>query len=390
MIREKYNAEKEHRIVGMYPGIKGMELRAGRGAGGVTVVPETPAFYRPIPVVDNYKMLFHGETPYWIPNNGWLFCDVNEFRPRQNPDCIAHHQCLDGGEYIDYAKGPKVRTGLFGLPLEWEVKSQGATVRPGNPLCPNMNEWKEILELPNLDEFNWNEMHDMNVTYLGSNKANQLGIQLGLWERLMCLMDVSNAAIALMDEDQEYAIQEFLDYLSDFYCDYITRCSKIGRIDSVMFHDDWGTQNGPFFSLSICRQFFVKPMKKIVDTCHSLDIVFEHHCCGKAEKLVPCMVECGTDYWFPQASINNVDQLIEEYKNDHITFSVSSPLLPRGSSKEEIRDLGRKFVEKYKDKGILFCQNVSLNSNPTHDPSLYPIFANAVYEYSRLAFQNAK
>ena len=390
MSRPKYDAKKEHKVIGMYPGIKGMELSAGTSEGGITVVPEYPRLYRPIPTVENFKMLFRGKTPYWIPNNGWVFCDVNEFRPRQNPDCIAHHQCLDGGEYIDYAHGPKTRTGLFGLQLEWEPASQGATVRPGHPLCPDLNDWKEVLPLPDLDKFDFQEMHEMNVNYLGTDKANQLGIQLGFWERMMCVMDVNNAALALMDEDQENAIHEFLDYLFDFYCDYITRCSKIGRIDSVMLHDDWGTQNGPFFSLETCRKFFVQPMKKVVDTCHELDIVFEHHCCGKAERLIPAMVECGTDYWFPQAAINDVDQMIEDYKNDHITFSVSSPLLKKGSTPADVREIARNFVEKYKDKHILFCQNVSLADNPEYDASLYPIFADAVYEYSRLAYQDAE
>ena len=48
------------------------------------------------------------------------------------------------------------------------------------------------------------------------------------------------------------------------------------------------------------------------------------------------------------------------------------------------------FVEKYKDKGVLFCQDVSLDGKPGHDSSLYPIFADAVYEYSRIAYQDVE
>ena len=117
MSREKYNAEKEHEIIGMYPAIKGMEL-AGGGDSKLFEVPEYPRFYRPIDTRENFKMLFRGETPYWMVNNGWVFCDINEFRPRQTPDCIAHHQCLDGGPYIDYSKRPKITKGWFGLELE--------------------------------------------------------------------------------------------------------------------------------------------------------------------------------------------------------------------------------------------------------------------------------
>lgn len=388
MKREAYNPTKERTVVGTYPGFKGMEDIRLRNDRGECIVPDTDRFYRPIPVYENFKMLFRGETPYWIPNNGWFFCDTQEFRPRQGRDCRAHHQCLDGGPLIDYTKVPKLQRGWFDLPLEWEPLSCGATVRPGNPTLEDMNDWKEVLQWPSLEEIDFDEMKRMNETYLGTDRINQLGIHLGFWERMMCLMDVSNAAIALMDEDQEYAVQSFLDKLSDFYCDYITRVSKIGRIDSVMIHDDWGTNNSAFFSLDTARKFFVAPTKKVVDTCHSLNIIYEHHCCGKAQALAPAMVECGTDYWFPQSTINDVDKLIEDFKNDHLTFAVGNPILPQGSSEEEVRKIAKEFVDKYKDKGVLFCADSSTTRIPGHDHSLFPIFRDAVYEFSRQAYQN--
>ena len=387
MKREAYNPTKERTVVGTYPGFKGMEDIRLRNDRGECIVPDTDRFYRPIPVYENFKMLFRGETPYWIPNNGWFFCDTQEFRPRQGKDCRAH-QCLDGGPLIDYTKIPKLQRGWFNLPLEWEPLSCGATVRPGNPTLEDMNDWKEVLQWPSLEEIDFDEMKRMNETYLGTDRINQLGIHLGFWERMMCLMDVSNAAIALMDEDQEYAVQSFLDKLSDFYCDYITRVSKIGRIDSVMIHDDWGTNNSAFFSLDTARKFFVAPTKKVVDTCHSLNIIYEHHCCGKAQALAPAMVECGTDYWFPQSTINDVDKLIEDFKNDHLTFAVGNPILPQGSSEEEVRKIAKEFVDKYKDKGVLFCADSSTTRIPGHDHSLFPIFRDAVYEFSRQAYQN--
>ncbi len=388
MKREAYNPTKERTVVGTYPGFKGMEDIRLRNDRGECIVPDTDRFYRPIPVYENFKMLFRGETPYWIPNNGWFFCDTQEFRPRQGKDCRAHHQCLDGGPLIDYTKIPKLQRGWFNLPLEWEPLSCGATVRPGNPTLEDMNDWKEVLQWPSLEEIDFDEMKRMNETYLGTDRINQLGIHLGFWERMMCLMDVSNAAIALVDEDQEYAVQSFLDKLSDFYCDYITRVSKIGRIDSVMIHEDWGTNNSAFFSLDTARKFFVAPIKKVVDTCHSLNIIYEHHCCGKAQALAPAMVECGTDYWFPQSTINDVDKLIEDFKNDHLTFAVGNPILPKGSSEEEVRKIAKEFVDKYKDKGVLFCADSSTTRIPGHDHSLFPIFRDAVYEFSRQAYQN--
>ena len=56
-MREKYNAEKEHEVVGLYPPIKGMELSGAKDENGESQIPPTPQFYRPIPVYENFKML---------------------------------------------------------------------------------------------------------------------------------------------------------------------------------------------------------------------------------------------------------------------------------------------------------------------------------------------
>ena len=97
MTREKYDATKEHEIVGKYPGGKAVLL-----PGCPDGYPELPKLYRPIPVYENYRLNLTEQTPYWIPACGWFFCDVNMFRPRQHPDNLGNRQCLDGGPGIDY------------------------------------------------------------------------------------------------------------------------------------------------------------------------------------------------------------------------------------------------------------------------------------------------
>ena len=388
MAREKYNAEKEHQIIGTYPGINGMELGGGV-SGGVTIIPESPEVYRPITPCENYKMAAKGKKPYWIPSIGWFYCDLNQFRPRQQADNRANHQCIDGGEWIDYSKVPRVQIGWFNCELEWEPNAMGCTVRPGNPQLPEMDGWREKIHFPDLDtEVDWEEMREMNKTYMATSKANQLGIQMGFWERLMDLMDVNNAAMALLDEDQEDNLHEFLDKLADLYIDYIGRVKNVvDHLDAVFFHDDWGTQNGPFFSLETARKFFVPPMKKVVDFCHANDIVFEHHCCGNAGALVPAMIETGSDYWLPQPAINDVDALVMQYKGQY-RFGVCNPLIPVGSTVEDAREIARQYVERYKDCNVLVSQNVAYLGTPESDDSLYPVFLDAVYEYSRLAYQD--
>ena len=385
MSREPYNAEKEHAVTGrMYPGVESIESNGFRG------IPSVPAIYRPIAPRDNYRMNLAGETPYWIPACGWFFCDVTMFRPRQQMDNFANHQCIDGGPWVPYDELGDVLPGWFGLNYLWEADIAGAMVVPGPPTIDDMDDWESTLQMPSLDDIDFDEIARMNAEYLDSDRVNQLGIQLGFWERLMNLMNVDNAAVALLDEDQADGLHRFLDALSDVYIDYIGRLLKAGcRIDAVYLHDDWGTQNGPFFSLETAREFFVPPMKKVVDFCHANGILFEHHCCGNAGKLIPAMEECGTDFWIPQWTCNDTDSYIEQYKDYHIKFGVYSPKLAPGMTAEEVRESARQWVDKYADTHIMYCHNIDLIGRGDHDENLFPIWEDAVYEYSRKKFQGA-
>ena len=387
-MRKQYD-ESEWQVVGFYPVAQAM-LAPGaviKEDGKLPPLPPpTPKFARPISPLENFQMFFRNETPYWIPEVGWFNCDLVQFRPRQHPDNLANRQCFDGGEPIDWRKVPLVVEGWLGLPLEFEPHSSGAIVRPGTPMLTELYGWKDKVRFPDLDkEIDWAEVGRMNSEYCYTDKPTQLGIQLGLWERMMNLMDVTNAAVALMDPDQEQEVKSFLDALADLYIDYIGRLIKVCRIDAIHFHDDWGTQRGPFFSLETAMEFFVPPMKKIVDFCHSNNIIFEHHCCGSAGKLVPAMIETGSDFWNPQSYINDIDALIDEYQGRY-TFAAHSPLLRHGTSEETVREMAKAFVDKYKDKHVVFIQDSALRTNREYDGSLYPIFKKYIYEFSRRAY----
>lgn len=382
MKRESYDPAKEHELIGMYPAIPSVE------ATGIHGLPATPQFYRPIERRENMKMLFRGETPYWIPVCGVFGSDLIMFRPRQNPDNFANHQAFDGGEIIDYTTVPKIVKGWFDLDYKWEENIAGATVKPGPAKVPDITRWEEYITMPNLDLIDWNAIVENNKDYLAGDRLIQLGIQFGMWERLMNLMGVSEAAIALIDEDQQDGVHRFFDQLSDFYIDYIRRLNNAVHLESVFLHDDWGTSTGPFFSLDTCREMIVPYIKKVVDECHRLGLIFEHHSCGNAEKLVPAMIEEGDDFWCPQPTLNNIDDMIEKYKDSHMTFGVASPVIRKETSDEEIREMAKAWVEKYKDKNIL----LTMNADPIaeNDMSKYPIFADAVYEYSRIAYQDVE
>ena len=180
------------------------------------------------------------------------------------------------------------------------------------------------------------------------------------------------------------ASTDFFDRLCDLYDDYFGRMADIYDIDSVYVHDDWAHQKGPFFSADTAREMLLPYMTRLVESAHKRGMYFEQHCCGKAEMLVPVMIEAGVDMWCGQPTINDQDMLAQKYKNEPIVIGVGNPPIPLDGTDEQLREIARDWVERYKQ-----CRVGSMFAfDPDFAQPAFQKFVNYVYEYSRIAYQN--
>jgi hypothetical protein len=342
-------------------------------------MPPEPVLWRPIPPRENLRLALEGKKPYWIPSVGWIMCDMQQFRPRQCPDALATHGHFDGGPAIQFEEyGNVIHSWWFDLDWTWEPTIAGATVLPRNPKVKDISHWEDYVSIPDLDRIDWDEVAQMNAVYLGSGKMNQLGISCGLWERMIALLDVVNAAMALYDDDLKPGVHRFLDKFSSFIVDYIGRVADRLPIHNVMLHEDWAHQRGPFFSMETAREMIVPYLKKITDYCHSRGIFFEIHMCGACEKIIPAMIEAGCDMWCGQDNLNDLLGLAKQYKSEKFLFGVPAPIAPEGATDEELKNMAKDFVDDVKDLHIgLFSMG----------PMGSPVLANAIYECARKAYQ---
>ena len=89
-----------------------------------------------------------------------------------------------------------------------------------------------------------------------------------------------------------------------------------------------------------------------------------HSLCGESQRLY---------YTTYRSLIENFVRVLLKYDNSNDTG---------------VRNMINELRDKYKDKGVLFCADSSTTRIPGHDHSLFPIFRDAVYEFSRQAYQN--
>ena len=147
----------------------------------------------------------------------------------------------------------------FGVP--WKYESSVDAIAPDHsvePIMEDICDWRELVKFPDLDA--WEEVEEFFNTYME-------------WK------------IKLMEKVIEYY-----------------------KPDVLMFHDDWGTQNNMFFSPDVWRSLIKPQIKKAVDRCHELGVLFDMHSCGKIEAVVPEFVELGIDAW-QGMEINDIPKL---------------------------------------------------------------------------------
>ncbi|MBR5708538.1 MAG: methyltransferase [Oscillospiraceae bacterium] len=352
-------SEDEMKVIGSHP-----VATQGR-------MPVPPRYNTPVTCRENVRLAWKREGTLWIPQSS----DFATMGPRVIIDNVARAFCFDcGPQLTDEEKGGK---DMFGIEWVYVPVVGGSMVKPGAPTLEDANDWPEVIKFPDVSKFAWDECGKVNARLNETTRSFSVTILNGLYERLISFMDFEGAAMALIDEDQQDAVHSLFDRLADMYIEIMGHfIEQFPNLDGLVFHDDWGSQRAPFFSLDTCMEMIVPYLKKVADFCHSKGLWFQHHCCGKNEMLVPAMIEAGVDMWAPQR-MNDVDMLRDKY-GDKLMFAVYGPELPRDSSPEEIDAAAKALVEKYAP---------GFDEKPIFISNMFPVpgFSEAVYKYGRKA-----
>jgi hypothetical protein len=340
---------------------------------------EAPSYYTPIQPVENFRLMLEGKVPFWMPTDEDTFTII----PRIIPDNVARGYVMDAEPLALEENGG---IDMFGIEWEYVPTVGGSMVKPGNPKVADICDWEKIITFPNLDDYDWEGSAAKNAPYLEKNrdKLIETWIFNGLFERLISFLDFEAAAMALLDEEQQEAVHKLFDKLCNFYDDLIGRYQKYYGTQLILFHDDWGSQRAPFFSLATCREMLVPYLKRVAESCHKRGMYINFHCCGKNEMLVPAMIEAGVDMWIPQ-SMNDFDMLVKEY-GDKICLGSRMSLLPPETPDEDVVAAATAFVTRYKGCTRVFSSGAMFaRTNPAMAKLMREVYFQTREEYNKLA-----
>lgn len=323
-------------------------------------------FSFPITPRENYLAFLKNETPCWLPNDDYItFC------PAIIPDNVSRAWVIE--------ENPTKKKGgpdMFGIEWEYIDIAGGSMVKPGKPSLEDIADWKKVIKFPNVDAWDWAGCAEKNKNFLADKDAPVLvWLFTGLFERLISFMDFQNAAVALVDPEQKDDVKDLFSALCGVYEKIIDNCIKYFGMSILYFHDDWGSQMAPFFSLDTFREMILPYMQRLTKYCHDRNVVFELHSCGYIVLLAEGIAETGIDMWRPQP-MNDFEKLYSEY-GDKFKLGARQPMFKKDATDEEKIQAAKAMVEKYSQPGKYI-----FTSNHFQDP----VFRKALYEESRKAY----
>lgn len=339
------------------------ELKVVEVQPPMPVRPAINVYDYPVSARDGLMALYMDKKPYWE------ICGVEErkFCPSIYPDNVARAWVFESKPFDPDTQGGG--PDIFGINWVYVPTAMGSMEDPNeDPWFDDVNDWKDYVKFPDIDSWDWEgSAAENNDIYLLPDMANVVWIQNGFFERLISFMGFEDASVAMIDEDQEDAVKEFMEAMADFYIDLIDHFWKYYKyIDGFYIHDDWASAMDSFIAPDRIAELVVPAMRRVVEHIHEHGCFAEFHSCGCNYKQVPNMIEVGWDVWIPQPNVNDTDKIYQEF-GDKIVIGVAvEEFDPETTSEEEQRAIAREYARKYcnPDKptiynGVIFGQQLT-------------------------------
>lgn len=224
-----------------------------------------------------------------------------------NPHTANNHRA-------EYGKGPVKNA--WGVTEVWPEGTPGAfpVHDEEHIVIKDITHWKDYVHAPRLDysDAEWEPFIAEVEKIDRSQYFVTPFIAPGIFEQCHHLQEIQNCLINFYEEPE--AIQELIDYLTEWELQYAEKLCKYFKPDAIFHHDDWGSQASTFISPAMFEEFLLPAYKQIYGyyKSHGVELIV-HHSDSYGETLVPYMVEMGIDIWQGTMSSNNIPAIIEKY-----------------------------------------------------------------------------
>lgn len=245
---------------------------------------------------------------------------------------------------------------LYGVP--WVVTTEGAMPKPGFMLFEDIEDWEKYVKIPNIDDIDFDALMEMEKAFMPpydrENRVLQFLDNGGVFDRMVSFMGFENALCALVYSPED--CMDLFEALTDFKIKFINRMIDVFNPDIYCIGDDIATANNLFMSPETYRKV-IKPFDaRMAEAVRKRGVIFERHCCGKCEEVIPDFVEMGVQVWQSAQPMNDIAGILDTYQGKLALeggWDSSGPASYSNSTDEQVRAEIRRCLTEYKKPGMM-------------------------------------
>ncbi|BFL49071.1 uroporphyrinogen decarboxylase family protein [Lactonifactor longoviformis] len=245
---------------------------------------------------------------------------------------------------------------IWGCP--WISTKEGSLHKPGFKLFEEIDEWEKYVKIPDLDLFDFKAMAEQGKHLMPHPDPEQKVISFidggGLFLRLCSFMGFENALISLATDPE--SCMDLFEALTQFRLKFIDKFCEACHVDVYTYGDDIATSSSLFMNPDTYRKV-IKPFdKRIAEHVRSKGMIFERHCCGKCEDVIPDFIEMGVQMWQSAQPVNNIAGILDTYQGRLAVeggWDSSGAVSRVEATTEEIRAEVRRCLTEYKKPGFI-------------------------------------
>lgn len=256
--------------------------------------------------------------------------------------------------------------GTDGFGRRW-IKPEGQPIIPDphqEPQLEDVCDWESVVQWPDLSSLDWEAAAKRDIHHRDPDMILMVQLTSGPFERLHDLMGFEEALMATVTDPEECAA--FFSKFCDFRIEQLGYIKKYYNPDLIQFHDDWGSQRDLLFRPDFWHEAIAPNIKRVIDACHEMGMLFNMHTCGKVDRIIDGIVEMGPDMIDSMMVCNDLDHWMDAYGKKVVFMGGldNQGVIDRAdATPKELREEVKSRIHRYASKGNYFPMTYCTGSN---------------------------
>lgn len=217
-------------------------------------------------------------------------------------------------------------------------------------MLTSITKWHDIIKAPDTSCYDWDMLAKKDLERWNIDReqtALTLVLNTGYFQGLMSFMGFTEGLCALAEEPEE--CQALLEYMSDFYLDYLDHIIDYIKPDILAITDDIATWSNPFISPDLYHKMLKPLYAKYAQRAIDRNIPIDMHCCGRCEDFIDDWMDFGVNAWQPAQVSNNLLAIKRKYGRKLAIcggFDMTSELVDENCTKEAVVEAVKQTIDK--------------------------------------------